>query len=74
MGVLGARGSTSEVTSASVVSFNDGLPQGEPSFQRETHEHVDDLVASLDQLTLGRSAAASGQLRLSLDEPASSAY
>ncbi len=48
---LGARGtsrSVSEVNSASVVSFTDGLPQGEPTYQRQMHNDVDALVASMD--------------------------
>ena len=30
--------------SASVMSFADGLPQGEPSYQRTEHADVDQLV------------------------------
>lgn len=70
--MFSGRRSTSEVNSASIVSFTDGLPQGEPSHQRQTFADVDTLVASMDHLTLGRSIATSGQIRLSTDEPTSS--
>ena len=72
VGMRVASGSESEVYSASVVSFNEGLPQGEPSFQRQDHDDVEALVASLDRLTMGHSAAASGQLRLSFEGPSGS--
>ena len=62
---------SAEVESASVVSFNDGLPQGEPSHQQTEHIGVDDLVQQLDALTMGNINAESGQIRLSaeFDQP-----
>ena len=39
--------------SASVMSFADGLPQGEPSYQRTEHADIDQLVQQLDELTMG---------------------
>ena len=49
-----------EVSSASVPSFADGLPQGEPSHQRYHYDDVDVLVAQMDQLTMGNMGAQSG--------------
>ena len=74
VGMRVVSGSESEVHSASVLSFTEGLPQGEPSFQRQDHNDIDALVASLDRLTMGQSAATSGQLRLSFEEPSGSSH
>lgn len=72
MGVQSACGSASQVTTASIISLNDGLPQGEPLFQRQLNDDLDTFATVMDQLTIGRSVAASWQMRLLFDKPSGS--